>query len=105
MREVDLVVVGGSVVPMDAANRIVDDGAVAIDGDRIVGVGPRAEVIAEFRGRREIDARRHAILPGLIDTHGHAGHTLVRTIGNHCTPYGGRAIVDHMYFRATTTDR
>jgi 5-methylthioadenosine/S-adenosylhomocysteine deaminase len=104
MRAVDLLVGGGWVVPMDATNRVIEDGAVAVEGDRIVAVGPNDVVRAEFVGRREIDARRHAILPGLVDTHGHGGHTLVRTLGNHLRPYGWRAAVDHIYFRATTTD-
>jgi cytosine/adenosine deaminase-related metal-dependent hydrolase len=104
MREVDLLIFGGTVLPMDDTNHVFHDGAVAIESDRIVAVGPTEGVRSAFRGRREIEARRKAVLPGLIDTHGHAGHTLVRTIGAHCTPYGWRALVDHVYFRCTTED-
>ena len=104
MRSIDLLVAGGTVLPLDATNSVIENGGVAIDGDRIVAVGPLGELRAAFEARLELPARRHAILPGLIDTHGHAGHTLVRTIGTHCTPYGWRALVDHIYFRATTED-
>lgn len=103
-RDIDLVVVGGDILPMHAANRHIRGGAVGIDGGRIVAVGPGDDVLRRFRGRREVDARRHAILPGLIDTHGHAGHSLLRTIGNHCNPFGWRAVADHVYFRSTTGD-
>ena len=102
MQQADLVVSGGTLITMDAANRVIEDGALAIVGERIAAVGPRAEVAARFAGARAVDARRHAVLPGLIDTHGHGGHTLARTIGGHTRPYGWRAMIDHIYFRSTT---
>ena len=35
--------------------------------------------------RRTIDGTRLAVLPGLIDAHGHAGHCLIRTLGEQST--------------------
>jgi cytosine/adenosine deaminase-related metal-dependent hydrolase len=103
VNEVDVLVAGGAVITMDPSNRVIEDGAVAIKGDRIVDVGPTAEVRQRVAGaRRTLDARRHAVLPGLIDTHGHGGHTLARAIGAHTRPYGWRAMIDHLYFRSTT---
>jgi 5-methylthioadenosine/S-adenosylhomocysteine deaminase len=103
VNQADLLVTGGAVITMDAANRVIEDGAVAVRGDRIVAVGPAADLRARFPAAgRTLDARRHAVLPGLIDTHGHAGHTLARTIGGHTRPYGWRAMIDHLYFRSTT---
>lgn len=78
---VDLLVTGGTIITMDSARRILTDGAVAIRGDRIVAVGPSREVAAQVIARRTIDARRQIIMPGLIDGHGHAGHTLVKSLG------------------------
>jgi cytosine/adenosine deaminase-related metal-dependent hydrolase len=100
----DLLVTGGTILTMDDANRVVEDGAVAIVGERIAAVGSSAEVSARFSGTRTIDARRHAVMPGLIDTHGHAGHAIARQIGSHTRPYGWRAMVDHLYFRSATED-
>ena len=83
MTEVDVLVTGGAVITMDPSNRVIEDGAVAIKGDRIVDVGSTAEVRQRIAGaRRTLDAQRHAVLPGLIDTHGHGGHTLARSIGS-----------------------
>lgn len=78
---VDLLVTGGTVITMDSARRILDDGAIAIRGDRIVAVGPTRDITGRFTARRTIDARRKIVMPGLIDGHGHAGHTLVKTLG------------------------
>jgi 5-methylthioadenosine/S-adenosylhomocysteine deaminase len=78
-----VLVTGGTLVTLDAARRVIPDGAVAADGGRIVAVGPRAEVEAAFPSPdRVLDARGKAVLPGLIDTHAHAGHGLVKTMGN-----------------------
>lgn len=74
----DLLITGGTVITMDPARRVIEDGAVAIEGNRIAAVGPRAEL--PQAAARIIDARGHAVLPGLIDGHAHAGHGLVKTL-------------------------
>jgi len=82
---VDLLVSGGTVVTMDADRHIIEDGAVAIRGDSIVAVGPSAEVFAKYAARRRIDARGRIVLPGLINTHGHAPMTLMRGLADDLT--------------------
>jgi 5-methylthioadenosine/S-adenosylhomocysteine deaminase len=77
----DLVVSGAHVVTMDAARRVIPDGAVAIEAGRIVAVGPRADVAASHPAAQTIDARGQVMLPGLIDVHAHAGHGLIKTMG------------------------
>ena len=46
----------------------VRDGAVALDGDRVVAVGPRAEVEARHGRGERLDA---VILPALVNAHLH----------------------------------
>ncbi len=77
----DILLRGGTVVTMDPARRVIEDGAVAIKGERIIAVGTRAELDARFDAKTLIDTSNHAILPGLIDAHAHAGHGLVKTLG------------------------
>lgn len=81
-RRVDLIVGGGVVVTMDEARRVIEDGAVAISGGRIVAVGARSDIIRRFRSARTIDARGGAILPGLINGHTHIPMTLFRGIAD-----------------------
>jgi 5-methylthioadenosine/S-adenosylhomocysteine deaminase len=98
----DLLITGGTLITMDSARRIIEDGAVAIRADRIVGVGTTQEIRARFRGGQVIDATRKIIMPGLIDGHGHAGHTLLKTLG---TDIGGwNRAAERMYARGSTTD-
>lgn len=78
----DILLSGGSIITVDPQRRTIEDGAVAITGDRIVAVGPRDEVMAAHTAPVVIDTRNHAILPGLIDAHAHAGHGLVKTLGS-----------------------
>ena len=77
----DILITGGIVVTMDPGRRVLEDGAVAIEGDSIVAVGPSADVAATHPADRVIDAGRKVVMPGLIDAHAHAGHGLVKTMG------------------------
>ena len=79
--EVDILITGGTVITMDPDRRVLEDGAVAIAGDRIRAVGTSRDILAAFRGKRVIDARRKVVMPGLIDGHGHAGHGLLKSLG------------------------
>ena len=80
-RLVDLLIGRGTVITMDPDRRVIEDGALAVHGDRIVAVGTSADVLARFSARKTIDAHRKAVLPGLIDCHAHAGHGLLKTLG------------------------
>lgn len=75
----DTLITGAALVTLDAARRIISDGALAIRGDRIVAVGPSAEVGARIRAREVIDGRRFVVTPGFIDAHIHiTGDPLTR---------------------------
>jgi predicted amidohydrolase YtcJ len=69
-RPADLIVHNGIVYTMSAAQPTAR--AIAIRGDRIEVVGSDEAALA-LRGpsTRVVDARRHAIVPGLHDAHGH----------------------------------
>jgi imidazolonepropionase len=46
--------------------------AVAIDGGRVVGLGPEAELARRFRGAAKVDCEGGVLTPGLVDSHTHA---------------------------------
>lgn len=68
----DIVIQGGRVLDGLGSDAETD---VAIDGDRIAGVGDG------FRGRRTIDAHGCVVTPGFIDVHTHTDFTLPVTPG------------------------
>jgi hypothetical protein len=79
---VDLVISGGTVVTMDVENTVIADGAVAIDDGTIVAVGGTDEIAARYAGAERVDARGQIILPGLINTHGHAPMVMYRGLAD-----------------------
>jgi len=79
--QVDILITGGTVITMDSTRRVLEDGAVAITGDRIVAIGLTADLTAKYTARESINADKKIVMPGLIDGHGHAGHGLVKSKG------------------------
>jgi 5-methylthioadenosine/S-adenosylhomocysteine deaminase len=70
------------VVTMDPARRVIENGAVAIRGDRILAVGPRAEIDRRYQAAQRLDRPDALIAPGLINTHTHVPMSLLRGIAN-----------------------
>jgi len=81
----DLIVTGGTVVTMDGLRTIIDDGAVAVRGDTIVAVGPRAELESKYQPKATMDATGKLVLPGFINGHTHVPMTLFRGLHDDVT--------------------
>jgi 5-methylthioadenosine/S-adenosylhomocysteine deaminase len=70
------------VITEDAQHRVIENGAVAVTGGRIVGVGTRAEIDAKFQAKHRLDRPDAILAPGLINTHTHAAMSLFRGIAD-----------------------
>ncbi|MBM4408678.1 MAG: amidohydrolase family protein [Chloroflexi bacterium] len=68
---IDLLVIRGVLITVDANRRIFLDGAVAVDGGRIVDVGRTDDLRRRYAPDRVIDAQGGVITPGFIDAHTH----------------------------------
>ncbi len=79
---VDLLLVGGTMVTMNANYEIIPNGAVAILGDSIVAVGPAAEVTAVYTASETLDCSGQVIMPGLVNAHTHIPMTLLRGLND-----------------------
>lgn len=64
-----IALVGARVIPM-TGERIIEDGAVVIEGNRIRAVGPRATMDLP-NGVKTVDVSGKTILPGWVDVHWH----------------------------------
>ena len=69
-------------VTEDPQRRVIENGAVAILGDRIVDVGPRAEIDGKYFARTRIEQPNAILAPGLINTHTHAAMSLFRGVAD-----------------------
>jgi 5-methylthioadenosine/S-adenosylhomocysteine deaminase len=56
----------------------IENGAVAVDGQRIAGVGPHAEIVARFPEFKVESLGEAIILPGLVNLHTHLELTAMR---------------------------
>ena len=50
---------------------IIENGAVAVSGGKIVGVGGSNEILSEFQSDNMIDAEVRVVCPGFVDPHTH----------------------------------
>lgn len=82
MEEADLILKGGIVVTMNDAGDVFDPGAVVVQGDHIVAVGPAAEVAAQYTARETVDCAGQAVIPGLVNAHTHLPMTLLRGLAD-----------------------
>jgi len=78
----DWIWTGRYVVTMDAQRRLIENGAVAIRGARILAVGPKAEIERRYQARQQLDRPDAMLTPGLISTHTHAAMSLFRGIAD-----------------------
>ncbi|MDX6696318.1 MAG: 5-methylthioadenosine/S-adenosylhomocysteine deaminase [Blastocatellia bacterium] len=79
---VDLMVRGGTIVTMDGARRVIEDGALVVSGGRIKAIGPRAEIEAKYTAAETLDAVGRVVIPGLINGHTHIPMTLFRGLAD-----------------------
>lgn len=72
----DLLLTNATLATMDggAPYGLVEDGALAISGERIYWLGPRAQLPDELRGLPEKDLAGKVVTPALIDCHTHLVH-------------------------------
>ncbi|BCX05912.1 MAG: 8-oxoguanine deaminase [Candidatus Roseilinea sp.] len=65
-------------VTMDVGRREIPDGGLYVEDNRIVAVGPTAELPATADD--VLDLRGHIVLPGLVNTHHHMYQSLTRVV-------------------------
>jgi cytosine/adenosine deaminase-related metal-dependent hydrolase len=65
-----------TVVTMDGPT--IENGAVAISGNRIIDVGDFSEISERHSGKKIVDLGEKALLPGLINAHCHLDYTCLR---------------------------
>ena len=69
----------GPVITHDPDNPFIENGAVQIEGDTIVAVGPDSEL--RGAGGDYVDVQGRVILPGLINAHTHLQYTNMAEVG------------------------
>lgn len=95
-----LLITNGVVVTMDTDRRILERGHVLIENGRITSIGDRLPETGE--AVECIDAADMVVMPGLVDTHAHAGHMLIKGLGTDSDQW--MDITGQIYARATDVE-
>jgi len=66
------------VITMDSGRRLIRNGAIAIQDDKIAATGKTPDISSGFEADKVIDAAGKIVMPGLIDCHVHNTQFLVR---------------------------
>jgi len=82
MSKVDLILKNTTVVTMDDSYRVLQGGAVAIQGDSILDVGQEQQILKDHSASEVLDCGGKVLIPGLINAHTHAAMTLLRGLAD-----------------------
>ena len=85
-----MIIIGnGVVVTRDSNNTFIKNGAVAVDGSKIIEVGTAEEIKGKYKDAEFIDAKGNLIMPGLINTHHHIYSAFARGLNLNNPPAKG----------------
>jgi len=76
-----MLIVNGLVLTLDRDRRVMGDGAVAVEGDRIVAVGRTGDLVGEYGSDEVVDASGRIVMPGLVNAHCHMFAMFSRGLG------------------------
>lgn len=80
--KVDYLFTGGTIVAMDDKRSLIENGVIAVRGDKIIEVGPAADLADRYDAGETIDCTGKALMPGFINAHTHAPMTLLRGLAD-----------------------
>jgi imidazolonepropionase len=67
-----LTMAGGPQAGQELGNlNIIENGALAVNDDKIIAVGPSPELRKKYKTMQEIDAASRVVMPGFVDPHTH----------------------------------
>jgi 5-methylthioadenosine/S-adenosylhomocysteine deaminase len=81
MQTVDLLVHHALIVTQNEQRTVIEDGAIAVQGNTIVALDTSAAIDAAYTAPKTIDARGRALFPGLLNIHTHLFQAAVKGLG------------------------
>lgn len=79
---IDLLIESRWIIPVEPANVVLENYAVAVNKGQIVAILQQAEAIARFSPRQHKQLGHHILMPGLVNLHTHAAMTLLRGLAD-----------------------
>ena len=73
-----MLITNAGIITGNNENPFISDGAIAIEGTRIIEVGKSAELIGKYDSHEILDAKEGILTPGLVNAHMHLYSSLAR---------------------------
>jgi 5-methylthioadenosine/S-adenosylhomocysteine deaminase len=73
-----MILENGFVITLDPDRKVIENGSVVIEGDRIVDVGKADDIGNRYSSDQTIDASKKIIMPGLVNAHNHNNEVILR---------------------------
>lgn len=80
--QADLLISAKWVIPVEPQGVVLQDHCVAIKGNKIVAICSTADAETKINASESMHLGNHALIPGLINTHGHSAMSLMRGIAD-----------------------
>ncbi len=78
----DVLLINAHILTMDEELTQYRHGALAVQNDSILAVGPEAEIMAEYDAPQVVDCGGKILMPGLVNAHTHVPMTLLRGLAD-----------------------
>ena len=78
----DIIISNGVILTVNNNDEIINDGVVVIKKNRIIDLGRSSDIKNKYKAKKEIDAKRGVIMPGLVNTHTHLAMSIFRGLAD-----------------------
>jgi 5-methylthioadenosine/S-adenosylhomocysteine deaminase len=78
MQKIDTLISARWVIPVNESRDVLDHHSVAIANGAIVAILPTSEAVAQYAPDQHVELADQALIPGFVNTHGHAAMALFR---------------------------
>ena len=76
--KIDLLIYCRWIIPIIPEDKVWENCALAVEGEKIIGIFPQAEAAKRFAPLNTEHLDNHILMPGLVNAHGHAAMSLLR---------------------------
>jgi len=82
VQKIDRLISGGTILVMDDKDHTIRNGAVAIEGEKIIAIGEKEDIENRYTASEIINGKDSLIMPGLVNCHNHAPMTYFRGLAD-----------------------
>lgn len=97
------ILINAYIVTVDQERRIIENGYLIVSGNRIEDLGSMEDYPGARPEDELLDCRNKMMLPGLIDVHAHAGHSMFTLLGS-ASPSNWMPMMTELYHHNTTEE-